>query len=273
MKYAFFAIIIAFTMQANAQQHQLKKIWETDPVVATPESVLYDQNAGLLYVSLIDGGPLDADGKGGIAKLSTDEKNYDSTWITGLNAPKGLGIFNNRLYAADLTEVVVIDVPEGKVEKKIAIPNSQMLNDITVSDQGIVYVSDSKTGKVHRIENDIPTLYLENLQGVNGLKAVGDLLYIGSGKSFVKANKNKQITMVAALPESIDGIESVGNGDFVLTSWVGVVYYVDASGKSETLLDTREQKKNAADLGFDPVKKVVFIPTFLANSVAAYQLQ
>jgi hypothetical protein len=51
-------------------------------VVAVPESVLPDAKKGLLYISLINGGPWEKDGKGGIAKLSADGTGYDSTWIT-----------------------------------------------------------------------------------------------------------------------------------------------------------------------------------------------
>ena len=38
----------------SAQKHQLEKVWETDAIVAIPESVLPEQN--ILYVSLINGG-------------------------------------------------------------------------------------------------------------------------------------------------------------------------------------------------------------------------
>ena len=51
----------------SAQEHKLEKLWETDSVVAVPESVLPVN--GTLYVSLIDGGGWDNDGKGGIAKI------------------------------------------------------------------------------------------------------------------------------------------------------------------------------------------------------------
>jgi hypothetical protein len=90
-------------------------------IVAIPESVLPDLKKGVLYVSLIDGGGWDVDGKGGVAKLSLDGKKYDGNWVSGLNAPKGLGMYGNHLYAADISEVVVIDIPSGKIEKKIPI--------------------------------------------------------------------------------------------------------------------------------------------------------
>ncbi|MEO6330922.1 MAG: ATP-binding protein [Ginsengibacter sp.] len=261
----------SFTL--NAQKHSLEKIWETDTIVAVPESVLPDAGKNILYVSLIDGGGWDADGKGGIGKLAPDGKNYNAEWITGLSAPKGLGIAGNRLFAADINTVVVIDIKNGKIEKKITVDGAEGLNDITVSDKGIVYVSDSKTGNIFRIENDIPKLYLSNMNGVNGLRCIKDDLYIGSGKSFVKANAQKQLTTIVEVPEDIDGIEPVGNGDFILTSWGGYIFYVYAGGSFETLLDTHLEKKNTADIGYDATKQIVYVPTFNAKTVIAYKLK
>jgi hypothetical protein len=258
---------------AASAQHQLEKLWSTDTIVATPESVLPDLKKGILYVSLIDGGPWDADGKGGVAKLSIDGKKYDGNWVTGLNAPKGLGMYGNRLYAADISDVVVIDITTGKIEKKIAVPEASGLNDITVTDKGVVFVSDTRTSRVWRIENDNPVLFLDNMSGANGLKAIGNDLYILSGKNFVKADAQKNVSKVVDLDQPGDGLEPIGNGDFIATSWSGYVYYVHSDGKIETLLDTHADKKNTADIGYDPVKKIVYVPTFNAKTVVAYQLK
>lgn len=273
MKFALSAILFSTAIAANAQQHKLEKLWQTDTVVAVPESVLPDVKNGILYISLIDGNPWDADGKGGVGKLTPDGKKYNGKWITGLNAPKGMGKFGNRLYVADISNVVIVDIAKGKIEKKLPIEGATGLNDITVTDNGIVYVSDSKNGKIWRIEKDAATLYLDNINGVNGLKSIKSDLFIGGGKSFLKANAKKQITKIAELPESIDGIEPVGNGDFLVTSWVGYVYYVHPDGKFETLLDTRAEKKNTADIGYDAMKKIVYVPTFNGKIVAAYKLR
>lgn len=142
-----------------------------------------------------------------------------------------------------MADVVVVNKRKGTVEKKIAIQTAQWLNDVTVSEKGIVFVSDSKTGRIWRIENDMASLYIDTLKGLNGLKAVGDELYIGAGTSFLKADGNKNITKVAEVSQSIDGIEPVGNGDFILTSWGGYIFYVSTNGNVETLLDTHLEKR------------------------------
>ena len=198
--------------------------------------------------------------------------NYDSNWITGLNAPKGLGMHRDRMYAADLSEVVVVDIPKGKLIRKIPVEGASGLNDITVTEKGIVYVSDSKTGRIWKLEDEKPSLYLENITGANGLKAIKDDLYFAKGSAFMKADSKKQITQIADVGQAIDGIEPIGNGDFLVTSWPGYIFYVYANGQTELLLDTHEQKKNTADIGYDPVKMIVYVPTFFDRRVVAYQL-
>lgn len=266
------SLVFASTI-VNAQTHSLQKIWETDTIVAVPESVLPDYKQNTLYVSLIDGGPWDADGKGGVGKLSIEGKNYDGTWITGLNAPKGLGMYKGKLYAADMSQVVVIDMKKDAIEKKISIEGATGLNDITVDGKGNVYVSDSKTAKIWRITKDVPSLYLDNITGANGLKAIGSNLIFAQGNLLQKANAQKQITKIAEVPNGIDGIEPVGNGDFIVTAWQGYVYYVSANGTVETLLDTHDQNKNTADIGYNPEKKIVYVPSFNGKTVAAYSLK
>lgn len=273
MKYLIFTLFVFTSYNTNAQQHSLQKLWETDTVIATPESVLADVKSATLYVALIDGQPWEADGKGGVGKMSMDGKKNNATWITGLNAPKGMGKIGNRLYVADINEVVVINIEAGKIEKKIKIDSAQGLNDITVTDKGVVYVSDSKMATVWQLKNDKPVLYLRNMAGINGLKAVNNDLYILSGKSFVKADANKKITKVAELEQGGDGLEPIGNGDFIATSWGGWIYYVHANGHVETLLNTSVEKKNTADIGYDPAKRIVYVPTFFGKQVVAYQLK
>jgi hypothetical protein len=272
MRFILVALLLTTSLLASAQKHTLTQLWQTDSIVAIPESVLPDAGSGLLYISLIDGEPWEKDGKGGIARLKADGTGYDSAWISGLSAPKGMGIYKNRLYVADVDEVVVIDIEKQQIEKRIPIDSASGLNDVTISNKGVVYVSDSKTAKVWRIKNDQPTLFLENLQGVNGLRAVKKDLIIASGKTFIKADKKKKQTTITELPQGGDGIEPIGNGDYLVSSWPGYIFYVSKDGKTETLLETHAEKRNTADIGYDPVKRIVYVPTFFAKTVTAYRL-
>jgi len=76
MKKIYLLLLLGLPVLLRAQSHSLEKSWETDTIVAVPESVLPDASHSFLFVSLIDGGPWDADGKGGVGKLSLDGKHY-----------------------------------------------------------------------------------------------------------------------------------------------------------------------------------------------------
>jgi hypothetical protein len=257
-----------------AQQRQLIKLWETDSVFKVPESVLYHAKENVLYVSNIDGTADGKDGKGSIGKLNPDGKVIAAEWVTGLNAPKGMGIYRNQLYVADVDAVVVIDLVNGTILRRIPVAGAVFLNDLTINKKGVIYVSDSRTSKVHRIINDNPTVYLENLKGPNGLLAEKNVLYVLNSGEVLKVGKDKSLKSVASGLESrTDGIERVKGNEFIISCWSGVVYSVKESGGNQMLLDTREQKMNTADIGYDAKKKIVYVPTFFKNSVVAYQLQ
>jgi hypothetical protein len=263
--------LLAGIVTATQAQHSIEKLWESDTTLAIPESVLFDKN--VLYVSLIDGQGWDADGKGEIAKMDKNGKVLNATWATGLNAPKGMGLWDKKLFVADISEVAVINTATGKIESKIAVEGATGLNDITIDKKGTVYVSDSKLGNVHRITNGKAELYLSGLKGVNGLKAIDNDLYILTSNDVLKAGADKKTVTVATTEIGGDGIEPVGNGDYVISCWPGLVYYMDKNGKLEIMLDTREQKKNTADIGYNTAERIVYVPTFMKKSVVAYKLK
>lgn len=270
------ALFIAFLpfSRSVAQDHSLVKLWQTDTVLKVPESVLFDKNAKVLYVSNIDGQPWEKDGKGSVGKVGLDGKIIKVDWVSGLNAPKGMGIFNNSLYVADVDNVAVIDISKGVISKLIPIEGAQGLNDVSVSTTGQVYVTDSKAGKIYVINADKPSLFVEDLKGLNGVLSVGADVYAVAAGAFWKIGADKKPVKVAeGMEPATDGIEQVASNEFVISVWNGVVYYVKGDGKVQTLLDTREQKSNTADIGYDPATRTVYVPTFFRNSVTAYSLK
>ncbi|WP_031530465.1 ATP/GTP-binding protein [Dyadobacter crusticola] len=267
----FLVAALAFSSQA---QHSLTQIWSSDSQLPVPESVLFSKQDKVLYVALIDGKPAEKDGKGGIAKVGLDGKIVAADWVTGLNAPKGMGIFGSKLFVSDVTEVVEIDIKSGKIVKKHPVEGAQFLNDVTIDSKGNIYISDSSTKKVHLIKDGQVSTYYEGLSGPNGLLAVGTDLLIADSGSLKKLTSSKQISVIAeGMDKSTDGIEQVKPGEYIVSSWVGMVYYVKADGTTEKLLDTSADKTNSADIGYDPAKKVVYVPTFGKNNVVAYQLK
>ncbi|MBA4198838.1 MAG: ATP/GTP-binding protein [Chitinophaga sp.] len=267
-------ISFMFCLQGFSQTHSLTKLWQTDTLLKTPESVLYKEGLKFLLVSNIDGQADAKDGKGSIGKISLDGKIIKTDWVTGLNAPKGLGLYKNKLYVADITDVVVIDIDKEKIIETIPVDGSVFLNDITIDKKGIVYVSDTKLSKVYKIENGKVALFVDNIKNANGLLAVNDDVYALANGNLLKIDAAKNVTTLATgMETSTDGIEMVNNTDFIVSSWIGVVYYVKTDGTKEVLLNNKDLKINTADIGYDAKKKIVYIPTFYKNFVAAYQLK
>ncbi|MCE2824189.1 MAG: ATP/GTP-binding protein [Sediminibacterium sp.] len=268
------ALVIVVFVSASAQKATVQKLWTTDTILKIPESVLVDDKENCIWVSNIDGASNGKDGKGSISKLSKTGTPINLEWITGLNAPKGMAKFKQELYVADLTELVVIDIKKATIIKRVPIEGSVFLNDVTVNNKGAVFVSDSRTGKVHRYENNTTTIEVENLQGPNGLLSIEDQLLILDRGSLLSVTPSGAISKIMdGMDPSTDGIERVAPNQYLVSCWNGIVYYVVAGAQKITLFDTRSEKINSADIGYDAKKKIIYVPTFLKNNVVAYQLE
>lgn len=272
-RFLFLLCSIFVCLGAHAQV-ALVQVWLTEGL-SVPESVLVYRSgkANFLFVSQIDGDPSATDGKGGIAKLNFNGEIADKEWVTGLNAPKGMAQFDGKLYVADINELVIINIKSAEIEKKIAVPGAQFLNDVTVDSKGIIYISDTKTGKIHRYQNDLLDEYATKMESANGLKAVGSHIIVGAGTHLYLVDKNKNKLQIASgFAQAIDGVESTSNGAFLVSCWPGLIYYVHLDGKFDLLLDSQKEGINTADIAYDETSKMLYVPNFSKNSVTAYKV-
>lgn len=259
---------------AHAQSHALVKKWESPATLKVPESVYYDEKRKTLYVSNIDGEPWGDDEQGSIGKVSLDGKVIAVEWVKGLSAPKGMALVGNQLYVGDMAEVVVIDVDKGSIVKRIAVPGAEGLNDVAADPNGTVYVSDSRSKKVFAIKDGEPSVHLENLKGPNGLLFHRGALHVLDGDSAYRVGEDRSLKRIAGGIEGVlDGLEPVGENEYLISTWQGTIHFVKSDGTHELLLDTRAEKINAADIGYDREKRIVYVPTFFKNSVVAYDLK
>lgn len=250
----------------------LTLVWETSDSLPTNESVLFDEKSGMLYVSNIGGlDPQAKDGKGSIAILDQSGKILNPTWIKGLNSPKGMGISDGKLYVTDIDELVEIDIASAKLIKKHPVAGAQFLNDVAIF-AGKVYFTDMNTGKVHLLEAGKISTLSEGNESINGIAIGADGTLFGLDASGLKKwNPDGTTTMVNQNITGGDGLVILGDGNFIASRWQGEIWFANDSTQT-LLLDTKATESNTADIGYIPSEKLILVPTFFKNKVAAYKL-
>ncbi|RYG05350.1 MAG: ATP/GTP-binding protein [Chitinophagaceae bacterium] len=268
-------LMLAFSQLTNAQDKKLVKLWQTDSVFKTPESVLYDPANQVLYVTNIDGtDPWGKDDKGSVGKLGLDGKVQQVEWVKGFQSPKGMALYKGTLFVADMDQVVSVDIKKGTITKRLTVEGAGGLNDVAVDARGVLYVSDSKNKKLYKIADGKAELYLPELKGPNGVHINGGKLLIVDNGGLYEVGTDKSLKLIAdGMEGGTDGIEHLTTGEYIVSCWAGVIYLVKADGSKEVLLDTRDVKSNTADIGIHPQKQIIYVPTFWKNSVVAYEVK
>lgn len=262
-----------------------KEVWRTEGL-QQPESVLFDPERKVFYVSNMVGGPTDKDGNGYIAKLSPDGKILEAEWVKGLNAPKGMAVRGDRLYVADIDRLVAIDIGTGEIAKVYEAPDAKFLNDVAVDKDGRVFVSGTFTNTIYALDGDTFDIWLssDDLAGPNGLYVDGDRLIVASwGVGEMMSAKPDHLRTIDLKTKeladfgdgtpigNLDGLGMDDNGNFLVTDWVaGALFRVDPSGTPEQLLDLNQ---GTADFLYRGDEKLVLIPMMKDGVLAAYRLE
>jgi sugar lactone lactonase YvrE len=261
--------------------------WEATEGIQTPESTYYDEASNAIYASQIAGAPDGKDGNGRIVKLDANGKVVNANFVTGLNAPKGLRVHNGTLWAADLGEVIGVDVNSGKITSRVALTGAVFPNDVAVGGDGTVYVSDMMGNKIFAVKDGKASVFVEGeqLEHPNGLLVEGDRLIVGGwgsapkpdfstdvpGNLFAIDLKTKAKTPITKQPlGNIDGLESDGSGGYVVTDYLkGEVIRVSSNGESRSVA---KFMPGTADIGFMSGHNMVIVPHMNENKVAAYTI-
>jgi hypothetical protein len=256
--------------------YSLELVWESDTLLRTPESVLFNRDLNLLYVANVNQNPWEKDGNGFISKMDLKGNIIELKWIEGLSGPKGMGVFENSLYISDVDELVVADIETGEITERVAFEGEPNVNDITVGDDGAVYISGSASNKIYKYaDGQMEEIYSGTDERFNGLYWEKErMLLITSGSSeFIEIDwATKQPKVISENMGHGDGIAPVGDGGYLTSSWKGALFYVAADGTATKLLDTEAQGINAADIDYSIKDNLLFLPTFYDNRVKAYRL-
>jgi outer membrane protein assembly factor BamB len=269
-------ILFMLCLQLLTAEATLKELWSTATDFKVPESVLFDPQAGCLYVSNINGAPGQKNGEGFLSKVDLSGHILELEWLAGLDAPKGMDIFGEKLYVTDIDRIIVIDRNRGTLLTVHSVPGAKFLNDIAVDSKGIVYISDSSGDAIYALEGGTVRKVISGgryLRGPNGLFWEGDALLIGvQGRILRWEPEEQQLTVLVETTGGIDGLQPTGAGDYLISDWGGVVRLVSPPGKEQILLDVRGKKANTADFCYVAGKNLLVIPTFSGNQLWAFEL-
>ena len=255
----------------------VEEAFETDGFL-TPESIVYDPERDLVYVSNFDSYRR-AGAAQYISKLSADGTVQELQWVSGLAMPTGMALSGPTLYIVERQALVEVDVESGEITGRHPFPGAAFPNDVTVDGSGVVYVSDSAGSKIFKFEGGEFSVWLsdEDVSRPNALLAHDGVLIFGNGGDSclkrVDLGTGEMSTIARFHDGNIDGIARTRDGDYLVSHWEGRVYRVKADGETEKLLDTTVAGAKAADFGYDPASERLFVPTFYTDQVVGYDLK
>lgn len=259
------------------KQFEITEVWRTDTLLQTPESVILDKKRDILYVTNMNLEPRKKDGNGFISKMDKTGKITELRWIEGLSSPKGMAIVGDTLFAADVDEIVLMDINKGEIIRKIPIEGAGMLNDIASDNEGNIYFSDTDRNKIHKYSGGKVTEWLtEGLNGPNGLLYDNERLLVASqgGNDFATFDQTtKKRTLLTEGVGRGDGIAFTGiTGYYIVTDWEGEIFMINPDNSKVSLLRTKEAGSNTADIEYIKEMNLLLVPTFFKNCIVAYTL-
>ncbi len=278
LRWSFFigmiSIAVCAQKESNINAPKLTFLWETKAMLNDLESVIYNEKEKMLYVTNINGHWLKPNGKGFISKVNLNGEIAKHKWIDNIDGPTGTAIYKDRLFVADFDTVLEIDLHTERIVKKHKIDETERINDLCVTSEGTVFGSGTKSGMLFAIHDGKISIVQKDLEWPNGVLCKEDGVLIGLGDATIRSYnfKTKNIEILTKGISNPDGIVAVGNGDYLVSSWEGMIHYVTKNGDKTLLLDTRKEKVNAADITYIPSLQMVLVPAMLQHKLMAYKL-
>jgi sugar lactone lactonase YvrE len=264
-----------------------------------PESVKYDPDQDVWFVTNMTGAGSMKDANGYISRISAAHPDSASVFIESgkdgvvLDSPKGMALHGDTLWVADISVLRAFDRRSGSALANIdfAPLGAVQLNDVAVGPDGQIYVTDT---------------------GI--MMAPKGVLHLGPDRVF-KVGANQQVSVMAAAPAvtwpngilwnagtkqwnivsfdpfngrifalsaagdsarvirqglgRLDGLELLPNGALVFTSWADSSVHLLKDGTDRKII---RDVPEAADLGLDTRRNHLAVPLSVMGRVQIWSL-
>jgi hypothetical protein len=282
--YAILSVVLGITI-SNAQE--VRKVNGFNHI----ESVTNDGT--FLYVGDIGAAlkPKNKDGDGKILKLDKNGKVVDANFIKEiLNAPKGLTVEGDVLFATDIDRVLAFDLKTGNKLYEIEFNGASFfLNDIAVFDKNTLYVSATDKNKLFKV-NLVDKTFVEvvmdkEIAGINGLyvdKKASRLYVNGFGTEgnpngivgYINFDNNK-FTQITPIEGYYDGI-FVYDGVLYFSNWIafekkGIVATMSLADNRVSTVKTSELISGPAD--FTVFRNQLVVPGMMDGTLNFISIQ
>lgn len=253
---------------------------------AQPECVVVDPESGCAYVSNINSKEetyWQDTGAGFLSRLKADGSLDTRNWLEStaefpIHQPKGMCILNGILYVADNTRVLSFSLPDGKEKTVYPVTGALRLNDMASSD-GKVYVTDVASGNIFRLDTSGGGSHevVANIDGVNGITLRDGILYAVSWTLhdvYALSPDGSALPApfgLAAQFTNLDGIETLPDGSFIVSDFVGNKVTVISSDKRS--IRTLRALPTPADIGLNAAENRLYIPQMDSGTVVLLALR
>jgi sugar lactone lactonase YvrE len=264
-----------------------------------PESARYDPELDAFFVSNMTGYGSAQDRNGYIVRISASNPDSASILAQGgvndvvLDAPKGLAVHRDTLWAADISALRAFDKRTGAPLATIdfAPRGAVQLNDIAVGPDGTLHVTDTgiimtDKGVIHvgpdRVwvvgPNQSITVAAEGTQlgRPNGITwdDVGKRWIVISfdpfnGQVMVNPQGRAKPTLIRTGKGQLDGVEALADGALLFTSWADSSVHLLANDRDRPII---REVPVAADIGIDTKRNRLAIPLSMLGVVQLWSL-
>ena len=266
----------------------------------SPESARYDSTLDVYFVSSTGGGTGSGDSHGFISRVRGNGTIDSLRFITDgrdgvtLDSPRGIAILGDTLWVADDKTLRGFDKRTGKHVADVEFEplGAELLNDVCVGPDGSVYITDTglggggKAGASGRIFS-VPELTIagrarnpqevttpnQSMQGPNGISwdRVRGHYVVASfrGNKLYSWMPKTEPKVIATGPGRFDGIEALGDGRILVTSWIDSSLMVL---RGDSLRAVVTNLPEPADIGIDNKRQRVAIPLSATNEVVIFTI-